>query len=314
MDIMIEKVIMFAIIIAISFIATKIGWLGENVREGLSRFIMKVAAPLMLFTSIAALDFDSTLIREAAAIVLISLVVIVLLVLIAKAYVRFARLDEKTRGVQISVMSFGNVAFIAYPLFEAVFGVIGIFYGAFYHIINDIFFWSIGAVNIDYKRSQSKKEMIKKIFSNNLIAVLLGLAALLTQFRLPAIIFGTLEKLGGTTLYLSLSFIGATMATVDIGKTYKKLSIYVAVFVKMIIVPIVVAFILTKVYSFGLSRVAISVVVLQIAMPVMTVIAITANEVGANYKYASEVVFMTTIISLVTMPIIMKITQYFLMN
>ncbi|MCK9479520.1 MAG: AEC family transporter [Firmicutes bacterium] len=309
---MIDKVIMFAIIIAVSFTATKLGWLDDKVRDGLSRFIIKVTAPLMIFTSIASLEYEKTLVKEAVAIVLIALAVILFLVAIAKTYVRVAQLDEKTKGVQVAIMSFGNVAFLAYPLFKAVFGAIGIFYGAFYHVVNDITFWTIGFASIDYKSSLSKKERYRNIINQNSIAIVLGVVAFFTRFYISPVIFEPLEELGKTTVYLSLAFIGTTMASVDISKTYKKLSIYVAIIIKMLIVPIVVAFVLTNIYSFGLSTIAISVVVLQISMPVMTIVAISANEVGGNYKYASEAVFVTTVASLVTMPIILRIVHYFL--
>lgn len=312
MDIMIEKVIMFAIIITVSFIAAKAGWLNDNVREGLSKLIIKITAPLMIFTSFASLEFKVSLLIESGKIVIIAFTIVSLLILIGKLYAKKAKLDEKTRGVQIALMSFGNVAFLAYPLFEAVFGAIGVFYGAFYHLANDTYFWTVGVSQIDYKNKQSRKERLIKLVNQNMVAIILGIIAFLFQFRFPPVIFEPLVGLGRTTVYLSLVFIGTTMATVDIRKTYKKLSIYAVVIIKMIIMPAIVAFILTKVYSFGLTEIAISAIVLQVSMPCMIIVAIMANELEGNYKYASETVFVTTLISLVTMPMILKLIEYLL--
>ena len=86
MDIMIEKVIMFAVIIAVSFIAAKIGWLNDNVREGLSKLIIKVTAPLMIFSSIAGLEFEASLITQAGTILLLAYAVVFSLILIGKFY------------------------------------------------------------------------------------------------------------------------------------------------------------------------------------------------------------------------------------
>ncbi len=314
MDIMTQKVIMFAMVIALSYAAAKIGWLGENVRNGLSRLIIKFTAPLMIFTSISSLEYDENLVSESITIVIMSFTIVLLLVLAGKAYAKAARLDEKTKGVQVALMSFGNVAFLAYPLLESVFGPIGVFYGAFYHLANDTCFWTIGVASIDYKNTLSKKERILKIFNQNILAIFLGVISYMTRINLPTLVFQTLSELGQTTVYLSLVFLGTTMAGVDIKNTYKKLSIYVVVIFKMIIAPLAVAVILSRVYSFGLSNTAIIAVVLQISMPVMTFVAILANELSCNYKYAAETVFVTTVISLVTMPVILRIITYLLQN
>lgn len=313
MELMVEKVIMFAIIIAISFISTKIGWINETVRGGLSRLIIKVTAPLMIFTSISNLGYDLSLIWESITIVAMALVCVTVLFYIGVVYAKAAKLDEKTKGVQVALMAFGNVAFLAYPLLEAVFGPIGVFYGAFYHLVNDTCFWSVGVAKIDYKGKQSKKERIAGIFSNNMIAIILGLVFFVLQIKLPPALFNPLAGLGGTTVYLSLVFVGATMATVDINKTYKKLSIYAIVFFKMLVIPVIVAFILTNIYSFGLTYEAICAVVLQISMPCMIIVSIMANELGGNYKYAAEAVFVTTVASLVTMPVMLFIIDKFML-
>jgi len=304
---MIEKVIMFAIIIAISFIATKLKWFSDNVRDGLSRVIIRVTAPLLIFTSIAGLEADNTLYTEALTIACISIFIILSLIGIGKLYVSKSSLDEKTTGVQVALMTFGNVVFIAFPIFQSLYGAKGIFYAAFYHLINDMFLWTIGVKLIDYKSNLSKKQIILNVINNNTVAIFLGLVCLIFKVKFPPIIYNPIVGLGQTTVYLSLLFIGTTMAAVNVRETYKKFSIFVAVFVKMIVVPIVVALILFKVFSFGLSTMAMSVIVLQVAMPGMTIIAIIANELGVNYKYAAETIFVTTLVSLFTLPLMLKI-------
>ncbi len=307
MDVMIEKVIMFAIIIGISFIATKLKWFSDNVRDGLSRVIIKVTAPLLIFTSIAGLEADQTLFTEALTIAGISIVIISSLIGIGRLYANNSSLDEKTTGVQVALMTFGNVVFIAFPIFQSLYGAKGIFYAAFYHLINDMFLWTIGVKLIDYKSKLSKKQIILNVINNNTIAIFLGLICLIFKVKFPPIIYNPIVGLGQTTVYLSLLFIGTTMAAVNVRETYKKLSIFIVVLVKMIIVPIAVALILFKVFSFGLSTMAMSVIVLQVAMPSMTIVAIIANELGVNYKYAAETVFVTTLISLFTLPLMLKI-------
>lgn len=302
---MIEKVIMFAIIIGISFIATKLNWFSDNVRDGLSRVIIRVTAPLLIFTSIAGLEADQTLFTEALTIAGISIVIIASLIGIGKLYVSNSSLDEKTTGVQVALMTFGNVVFIAFPIFQSLYGAKGIFYAAFYHLINDMFLWTVGVKLIDYKSNLSKKQIILNVINNNTVAIFLGLICLIFRVKFPPIIYNPIVGLGQTTVYLSLLFIGTTMAAVNVRETYKKFSIFVAVLVKMIIMPIIVGLILFK-FGFGLSIMAMSVIVLQVAMPSMTIVAIIANELGVNYKYAAETVFVTTLFSLFTLPLILN--------
>ncbi|OQB16088.1 MAG: Membrane transport protein [Firmicutes bacterium ADurb.Bin193] len=291
MDMMINKVIMFAIIIAVSFTATKVGWLGENVRDGLSRFIIKVTAPLMIFSSIAGLEFKKSLLFEAGIILVMSFAIVFALILLGRLYVKKSNLGEKTRGVQVALMTFGNVAFIAYPLFEAVFGAVGVFYGAFYHLANDTTFWVLGVSEIEGQKGTKPVGMrLKNVMNPNSAAIALGVICFLFQVKFPPVIYDPLVGLGKTTVYLSLAFVGTAMAWVDLRNTLKKASIYAIVLVKMILAPAAAALILTKVFSFGLTVTAISAVVLQISMPCMILVSIMANELERDYKYASEAV------------------------
>ncbi len=311
MNAMIDSVIMFAIIIAVSFAATKVGWLGVTVRDGLSRLIIKVAAPLMIFTSISRLEYKPSLLAEAGMIAVLAFGMIFVLLRIARFYVRRSSMKPETKGVQVAVMSFGNVAFIAYPLFAAVFGAVGVFYAAFYHIVNDVCFWFIGAPGIDYKNAQklSKKAQLLHLVNPMTVSIFLGVLFFLLQIKIPETLYKPLSGLGQTTVYLSLVFVGVVMAEVDIRETFKKLSIYTAVLVKMLVMPALAALVLTKVFSFWLTYTAVCVVVLQMAMPCMTIIAIVANEVEGDYKYAAAAVFAMTVISLVTMPLILKLIE-----
>lgn len=61
----------------------------------------------------------------------------------------------------------------------------------------------------------------------------------------------------------------------------------------------------------AMSEAALGAIVLQTAMPAMATIAILAKKYGADDSLATENIFVTTIISIVTLPIIWFIINYF---
>ena len=309
--IMQEKVIFVAIIMAIGFGMIKLKIIDISVKDALSRIIIRITAPLLIFTGMAGREYNQQLLNEAFTMFGIGAVVIVCLLMIGTAYGRLDKsLDETTRGVQTALMTFGNVSFLAYPIFDGMFPETGIFLASFYVLANDVIFWTVGTTQLNYKVKSSIKDVMLKIFNPNTVAILLGVAFYLLQIKIPGMIFEPLKGLGGTTVFLSLLFIGITIGTIDVGNMLKKHPLYIAAAIKMIIIPALMALFLIRVFNFGLSNEAMIILILEAAMPIMTLVAIVSNEMKVNYKYAAEGVFFTTILSLITLPFMVKFVEY----
>ena len=149
------------------------------------------------------------------------------------------------------------------------------------------------------------------MFNINTVVFLIALICWLFQFSLPLSIEKPFRDLGHSTLVLSLVYIGYILSTIDIEKTFKKVSIYVLTVNKMIIAPLIVLFIIMQFrhYFPWLNKAAISAIILETGMPAMATIAILAKNYNSDFKLASENILVTTVLSIFTLPLL-----WFLIN
>lgn len=306
---MLDKVIMFGLILGIGALVMSTKRIGENVRDALPSLILQVTAPLMIYSSISKLAPSSSLLGESLTVTAIGFVIMISQLFIANLYVKTRKLSSDRRGIQVALMTFGNVIFLAYPLINAMYGETGILYSMFFYLSSDALFWTIGTIEITNKKG-SLKGMLHHVFTNPVfIAFVLGLLSMVTGIRFPEWLAKPLAGLGDTTTYIALLFIGMTLPLVNFKSMLKSLDVYIVILLKLIIYPIIVSIILFKVYNFGLSSVAISCIVLQVAMPCMTTITVLAKEYEQDFKYSVGVVFISTAASLLTLLLQFKIME-----
>ncbi len=98
-------------------------------------------------------------------------------------------------------------------------------------------------------------------------------------------------------------FIGATLAGISLGDALKRPQIYVLSVVKMIIAPVLVMLAIRSLHL-GLSTAAQGALVFQTAMPCQTIFAVIASEYGLDTGYAAEIIFITTVFSAVSLPLV----------
>ena len=91
------------------------------------------------------------------------------------------------------------------------------------------------------------------------------------------------------------------MASLSLKGIYKRFGIYLIVLVKMLLIP---AFFVLLFARTGLDRTLSSTLIMMISLPVQTIITVVASDFGSDYQYAAECAFLTTVLSLGTLPAI----------
>ncbi len=298
-DVILNQLIMLAIMMLIGFIGVKTKFLQIQLKDSISKIILRVTLPLLNLTSITGQTLRPEMIQNAGIIALVAIVVICLTLAVGRLFAKLFRLKAPTDTIHTCMSAFGNVIFLGYPLITALYGQEGLFYAIVYALVNDGFVWTLGVFMIAKSGGGDREAGLKKLINPNTVTFLISLLMLALGLRLPSLLHNTLAQVGSMTTCLSMLFIGMTLATIPLAGIYKRVSIYAIVLVKMLLIPAVLSFLLAKT---NLDRVLLGVLLLQIAMPVQTIITVVANEFGSDDRYAAECVFITTIFSLATLP------------
>ena len=143
------------------------------------------------------------------------------------------------------------------------------------------------------------KKLIRAPF---IIAILIGLCLFFTQLPLPAVIRGTLSSVAALNTPLAMFTVGIYLAQTDLGSMLRRKSLYLVSAIRLLAVPVVSLLLLALLpSSFQDMKLAL---LLAIACPVGSNVAVYAQLHGKDYPYAVETVVVSTLFSLLTIPLV----------
>ena len=285
----------------IGFISVKTGYLDIKIKDAISKVIIRITLPLLMITSLTKLTLDAQKAFNSVITVIASIAIVGIMYLGGRITAHFLKLDDAKRRTHICISTFGNVVFIAYPLIQALLGDEGLLYAALFAFANDLWLWTAGVYTLSggTDKNASIWANLKKLITPSTIGFMISLVMLITGLRFTGIVKDVLTNVGSLTTYLSMLFIGMTLAMVDFKGILKRVSLYVLIAVKMLIIPAILVFIFKYI---PIDETVKTVLILQAAIPTSTVVVILTTDYGADTIYGAEGVFLSTLISLATLP------------
>ncbi len=294
-----------AVAMLIGFICIKTKYITKEQNDGMSRIVVRVTLPLLIISSLTSMDFDYKTLITSAKVLIAALCTETLLYAVGTVMMKASRLEKPKAVMLRCMMCFGNVVFMAFPLIQALYGTEGLLYAAVYEIANDGFLWTLGVYGIRSADAGGGKQKIsanlKRLANPGTIAFVIAFIMMAFQIKIPGIVGEVVSGIGSTTTYLSMFFIGGTLAMVDFRRIYRRVWLYVLVAVKMILIPLGLIFVLKQLHF---DNVPAAVVALQAAMPTSTVLAVLANEHKGDVIYCAEGVFISHLLGLLTLPLV----------
>ncbi len=294
-----EQVIILFILIAVGFILKKSGKINDTSAKQLSTILLSIVIPSVLIESFQK-DFQPELVYKLISAVLFTFVIHVAMIIIASLMFR----KEPTGRYKINIFTsiYSNCGFMALPLLDAVLGSEGIFYGSAYMIIFNLLYWTHGVAVY----SGGVKELsVKKAFINpGIIGVSISLLMFFLQIRLPKIILTPVAYMADLNTPLAMVILGTYLANIDFKKTLKKLSIYGVSFLRLLLFP-AIGIVIAKIFS--LDTTMATAIIISTACPSAAVATLFAVRFNEDAEYASEIVSITTLFSIATIPLVMML-------
>lgn len=307
LGIIVNQIIIFAILMLIGFIAAKKKIISEDTLKALSDLVIKIILPALIFSIVAGsgVTLEDFLISGRFAVVVV--LCYMLLIITGVATSKMCKLTGKTSNVFIALATFGNMGFMGIPLIQAIFNepaanvCISV-----YTIIDMAFLWTLGVYLCSrHKEESGSLSAMKNMINPTTIALFLALFILTFRIQVPDLLMNTIAGIGGMSKYLTLIYLGASLAYVSVNNLIKKQSIFILVLVKMLAIPVLVYLLLG---SF-LPQTPKTIITLLVGLPAMTTIAMIAKSYESDDVFSTEVIFVTTIFSLVTIPLVSIVTS-----
>ena len=295
--------------------AARFGVLTGETKDMLSRVIFNISLPLMLFSNFLKLDATPRLIANSFTVVTVSFLVILFMLIAGWAFSKIYKISTKEIPVFRTHSMFGNTIFLGFPLIAALYGEEGLLYASMFQLVSTIMMWTVGVVVLTHGNGKTWKQSLRKVINPNTIATVAGLLLFMFSIKLPKIIITPLSELGSANTWLSMLYIGALLVLSDVGGILKRKSIYLVSFNRLLLIP---ALIISIFYLFGAvggltpDKLVASVIILEASMPCMVTVVIMAKEMGSDDRQAAGNVFISTIISILTLPLVALAVERFI--
>ena len=303
--IIINQLLIFGLLMIVGAIATKRKILNDESKDFLARIIIDITLPFLIFSTFSHLEFDIKLFKNGLFVFTLAFVNLGFLYITGLISSRLQKLGKPQEMVHTLHTMFGNIVFLGFPLFDALFpGGIGVFYASVYQLASNSLTFTYGVYRLS---SGTQKSGWKSLLNVNTGAIVLGSLILVSRIELPKFIVDAFSGLGKCTSPLSMVYIGALLAGMNIKKAFRIVSVFIVSFNKLVLAPIILGFtyiFLVRVLHLEIAREALFVLVMQAGMPCQTIIVVMTRRYGGDYHLAASNLFVSTLFSIITLPLL----------
>ena len=151
---------------------------------------------------------------------------------------------------------------------------------------------------------QGTLEIVKKIFNIGVIACIAAMLLYFLQIPVPSFLQAFITNLGNLTAPLSMMIIGASLAQMPLKELFLDKKLLLFSLVKLLLLPAVWMIMVNRVAEQEILR---GVCLVMMATPAGSMTAMLAQQYGGDYETASHGVALTTVLSVITMPLLAAI-------
>lgn len=283
------------LLVMAGYIMTKIGVLPKSARGPLSDLVIDFILPCNIITSFM-LEFNQEILKSCLSILIVAICLEIFTILVGGRL--YSRKNEGEHTVLKYSTIVSNAGFLGSPIAQGLYGEIGLLYSSVYLVPVRIFMWSAGMACFAGTKG---KGVIKKVLTHPcIIAVAIGMVLMIGQIQLPASIEKTLRSAGSCNTALCMLVIGNILAEIPIRDVFSRKTFWFCA-VRLLIIPMIVY---ASCRLAGVDQIVTGVATVLAGMPAPATSAILAAKYNGDEHFAVKIVFLSTVLSMVTIPLL----------
>lgn len=305
MDVMVifMQMIQLFLIIGLGYVLYLVNIIDKDLNKKLTTLILNVTTPAMILASV----FNSTSNQSQSDVIFvfgIAIVTYILLPMIGYVIAKIIRAPKEQLGVYIFMNVFSNVGFMGFPVMKAIFGDDAVFFTAIFNMLFSLVLFSVGRAIMNFGGKEKVKIELKSFITPGIICSILAILFYFTGIVLPDVIVSTLNMVGDMTTPIAMLIIGSTLATIPLKDVFTDIRVYVFTLVKQVIFPIIIYPVLNLIIK---DPLILGVTLIVLSMPVGNSVVLFATEYGKDASLGAKSIFMTTLLSILTIPLIVAL-------
>lgn len=323
LDILVQKVLLLTVMVALGFILRKAKKADGQLAKGFSDTVVYLTQPAMIIYSFLEADFSRRILITSLCVLAFSMIFHALYYAVSLMLYKDA--PEKHRTVLQFATVFTNAGFMGIPLISELISPEAAVYATFYVVSFNVYNWSLGCYI--YTNDKSYISVKKMLINPATIPTYIGLAlyiagGLLTipdalvpvfnDFLIPVVKDDVLFLLKSTVIPMSMMMIGIRLAESDFKTMFTDKYMPVLLVVRLLALPLIIMAVmklvsLTGIIPDSILTPAATVLVISSSTPVAAMANIFAERFDGDAVYASKLVSVSTLLSMLTMPLVAAI-------
>ena len=298
--IIIEKILFIGILLAAGFLCGRLGLIDRETNRKATDLLLLVVSPCLILASYQV-EYDAALLKNLLLAFGLSAACLLLHLALSYLFLRRGR-----RNVEVERMSviYSNYAFMGIPLIEALYGAEGVLYLTAYITCFNTLFWTHGVIMMGGRCD--RRLLLKKLCSPALISIAVGLALFLLRVRLPDLVLYPIEALGSMNTPLAMLVAGATIASSDLRACLRDRRAFYVLALRLLLVPAAALLLLCRL---PVPAMLLYVILIAAARPTAAPCTMFALRYGRDAGYAAQIFTLTTLASVVTIPLITLLAE-----
>ncbi|MFA7562149.1 MAG: AEC family transporter [Methanoculleus sp.] len=293
-----DQIFILVLLIAAGYAAVATKIVDPQATRGLSGLLVNITIPALIVASMQV-PFTPERLIGAETLLLATGVFFALSFALAWAVSKAMRVPPAEEGVLQFAIVFGNVGFMGFPVALTLFGEEALFYVAIFNLVFNILVFSVGIAMLTEGRGKGFDPRL--LINPGIAASIIGFALFLGSVEIPSPFIDSIDLLGGVTTPLAMIIVGAMLATFPAREMVGNWRIWVASAILLLAVPAAYCYLLAPIFPDPFIN---GIMITMAAMPAAANTVIFAEQYGADSKLASQIVFVSTIGSLITIPLI----------
>ena len=284
----------------IGYVACKKEYFDQEFGKKLSWLVVNVANPMLAISAVVNNE-EQIAKKDFYVTVLLAICFYAFFLILAQILPRLIGVQKSDIGVYKMMTTFNNIGFMGFPVIAAVYGNGALIYAVPFSIMFNILCYTWG---IQTLCRGGEKGNWKRIINIGTISGIISIVLFFMQIPVPKMICSLSAGLSNLTGPLSMLVIGISIAAMELKDLFTDVKLLKFALIKLLAVPVAAMLLVCQVID---NRLICEVFLVMMATPAASMCAMLSQQYGGDYELAAKGVALTTILSVVTMPIVSEI-------
>lgn len=302
-----NQVIIMALYIAVGFVLTKCGKVSGQGTRQMSFLLVNIVTPCVI---VMAFQNGYDVSKLGQMLVAFAVSIGFHIVAIPLMHIAFAGAKDKKRSVVSKFCAvYSNCGFMGIPLLQAALGDTGVFIGSAYLAVFNVFVWTHGYSS--FNKGNGDFSYTKAVLNPGVVGVALAAVIVLCNIKLPPVIYSAVNGMSALNTPVAMILLGIYLGESKLLETLKRADTYIVCVLRLVLLPLITVLIMA---ALSIDTEVAVTIALSASCPCAAISAIFAAQFDKDSAYASAVVALSTLLSLVTLPIVSHLSTMILMK